>query len=72
MNTPIIHSNVSTYTQALILFHDDNPAPTKLSNKRLKMQFREQTPTTKKDTPKEVIFLTTNTQPQQKNNQDSN
>ena len=56
-NTPLIHSNVSTYTQALMLFHEDNPAPTNNSNKRLKMQFRQQTPTSKRDAPKEVTFL---------------
>ena len=32
-NTPIIHSNVSTYTQALMLFHQENPVPTQLSKK---------------------------------------
>ena len=40
-NTPIIHNNVSTYAQALMLFHEDNPVPSNDSNKRLKMQFRE-------------------------------
>ena len=52
-NIPIIHSNISTYAQALIIFHDDNPVPIKLSIKCLKMQFREQTPTTKKTDQKE-------------------
>ena len=46
---PIIHTSVSTYAQALIIFHEDNPVPTKLSNKRLKIQCWEQTPTTKQD-----------------------
>ena len=32
-NTPIIYSNVSTYTQALMLFHQENPVPTQLSKK---------------------------------------
>ena len=27
-NTPLIHSNVSTYAQALMLFQEDNPVPT--------------------------------------------
>ena len=58
-NTPIIHSNISTYAQALTLFHEENPVPTQLSNKRLKIQFREQTPTTKRDAPKEVTFIDT-------------
>ena len=40
-----------------MVFHDDNLEPPKLSNKRLMMQFREQTPTTKRDTPKEVTFI---------------
>ena len=31
-NTPIIYSNVSSYSQALMLFHDDKPVPLKLSN----------------------------------------
>ena len=35
--TPIIHNNISTYAWALIKFHEENPAPTKLSNKRIKM-----------------------------------
>ena len=56
-NTPIIHNNVSTYAQALMLFHEDNPVPSNDSNKRLKMQFREQTSTSKRDAPKEVTFL---------------
>ena len=56
-NTPIIHSNVSTYDQALMLFHEENPVPTQLSNRRLKMKFREQTPTTKRDAPKDVTFI---------------
>ena len=51
-NTPIIHSNVSTYAQVLMVFHENNPVPTNHSNKRLKMQFREQTPTIKRDAPK--------------------
>ena len=55
-NTPIIHSNVSTYVQTLMLFHEDNPIPTNNSNKRLKMQFREQTPTSKRDAPKKSPF----------------
>ena len=36
-NTPIIHSNVSTYAQTLMLFHKEKPVPTQLSNKHLKM-----------------------------------
>ena len=40
-----------------MLFHEDNPVPTNNSNKRLKMHFREQTPTSKRDAPKEVTFL---------------
>ena len=56
-NTPIIHSNVSTYAQALMLFHDDNSVPPKLLYKHLKIQFREQTPTTKRDARKEVTFI---------------
>jgi len=62
-NTPIIHNNVSTYAQALMLFHEDNPVPTNNSNKHLKMQFREQTPTSKRDAPKEVTFLDTDDPP---------
>ena len=58
-NNPVIHSNVSTYAQALMNFHEDNPVPTNNSNKRLKMQFREQTPTSKRDAPKEVTFIDT-------------
>ena len=58
-NTPIIHSNVSTYAQSLMLFHDDNPVPPKLSNKRLTMQSQEQIPPTKRDTTKEVTFIDT-------------
>ena len=40
-----------------MIFHEENPTPTKLSNTLLKIQFNEQTPTTKRDTPKEVTFL---------------
>ena len=56
-NTPIIHSNVFTYAQALMLFHEDIPVPTNDSKKRLKMQFRKQTPTIKRDAPNEVTFI---------------
>ena len=56
-NTHILHSNISTYAQVLMLFHYENSVPTNLSNKCLKMQFREQTPTTKRDAPKEVTFI---------------
>ena len=56
-NITLIHSNVSTHSQALMLFHEDNPVATKNSNTRLKMQFREQTSTSKRDAPKEVAFL---------------
>ena len=62
-NTPIIHNNVSTYAHALMFFHEDNPVPTNNSNKHLKMQFREQTPTSKRDAPKEVTFLDTDDPP---------
>ena len=40
-----------------MLFHEDNPVPTNNSNKCLKMQFREQTRTSKRYAPKEVTFL---------------
>lgn len=42
---------------SLMLFHDANPVPPKLSNKHPKIHFREQTPTTKRDAPKEVTFI---------------
>ena len=42
-----------------MLFHDDNPVPPKLSNKRLTMQSQEQIPPTKRDTTKEVTFIDT-------------
>ena len=32
---PIMHTNVSTYAQTLMSFHEANPVPTKSSNKRL-------------------------------------
>ena len=38
-NTPIIHTNVSTYTQALMSFHESNPVQSQSSHKRLKIQF---------------------------------
>ena len=53
-NTPIIHSN---YAQTLMLFHDDNSVPPKLLYKHLKIQFREQTPTTKRDARQKVTFI---------------
>ena len=40
-STPIIHNNLSSYTQALMKFHEENPTPTKLFNKHLKIQFNE-------------------------------
>ena len=58
-NKPVIHNNVSSYAQVLANFHDDTPVPTNNSNKRLKIQFREQTPTSKRDAPKEVTFIDT-------------
>ena len=58
-NKPVIHTNVSSYAQVLADFHDDTPVPTNNSNKRLKMQFREQTSTSKRDAPKEVNFIDT-------------
>ena len=36
-NTSIIHSNLSTYTQALVQFHESNLVPETSSNKRLKL-----------------------------------
>ena len=30
-NTPIIHTNVSTYAQALMIFHESNPVPSQSS-----------------------------------------
>ena len=39
--TPIIHNNVSLYTQALMKFHGKKSSPTKLSNKRLNIQFKK-------------------------------
>ena len=36
-NTHILHSNISTYAQVLMLFHNENSVPTNLSNKCLKM-----------------------------------
>ena len=56
-NKPVIHNNVSSYAQVLADFHEETPVPTNNSNKRLKIQFREQTPTSKRDAPKEVTFL---------------
>ena len=56
-NSPVIHSNVSTYAQALMLSHGENPVLIKLSKKLFKIQFREQTSTTKRDAPKEVTFI---------------
>ena len=73
-NTPINHSNVFTYAQSLILFHDDNSVPKHswcdkstvtqhqqsspmTDSPRLKMKFREKTPTKKRDLPKEVKFI---------------
>ena len=56
-SNPIIYNNVSSYTQALMKFHEENPTPTKLFNKHLKIQFNEYTPTTKRATTKEVPFI---------------
>ena len=48
-NNPIIHANVSTYTQSLIQFHKSNLVPDRSSNKRLKLQFNNNFNSSKRD-----------------------
>ena len=40
---PIMYTNVSTYAQTLMKFHETNPVPTNSSNKRLKIRLNEYT-----------------------------
>ena len=47
-HVPIIHTNVSTYTQALMTFHESNPVSEQSSQKWLKVQFNVNSPSTKK------------------------
>ena len=39
--SPIIHNNISTYTQTLVHFYESNPVPETSSHKRLKLQFND-------------------------------
>ena len=38
-----MHTNVSTYAQTLMNFHEENPVPTNSSNKRLKIRLHNDT-----------------------------
>ena len=38
-NTPIIHTNVSTYSQGLMIFHESNPVQSQSSHKRHQVRF---------------------------------
>ena len=40
---PVLHNNISTYAQTLTKFYEANPILTTSSNKRLKIQFQEDT-----------------------------
>ena len=56
-NTPIMHTNVSTYAQALMNFHESNPVPTQVSQKRLKLQFNSKSISEKRKYTQEVPQL---------------
>ena len=47
--TPIIHTNVSTYAQTLMNFHEANPVPNSMSNKRLKIRLNDDTLSSKRN-----------------------
>ena len=53
-NTSIIHTNLSTYTQALVQFHESNLVPETSSHKRLKLQFNDNSPFTKRNTTQDI------------------
>ena len=46
---PIIHTNIFTYTHTLMNFYEANPAPTDLSNKRLKIRLNDNTMSSKRN-----------------------
>ena len=46
---PIIHTNVSTYAQTLMNFHEANPVPNSMSNKRLKIRLNDDTLSSKRN-----------------------
>ena len=46
---PIIHTNVSTYAQTLMHFHEANPVPNSMSNKRLKIRLNDDTLSSKRN-----------------------
>ena len=48
-NAPIMHTNVSTYAQTLMNFHEANPVPNTLSNKRLKIWLNDDTLSSKRN-----------------------
>ena len=52
--TPIMHTNVSTYAQTLMNFHEANPVPTNSSNKILKIRVNEDTMSSKRNSTLEV------------------
>ena len=56
-NTPIIHTNVSTYAQALMTFHESNPVPAQATQKRLKFQFNSKFISKKRNYTQEVPQL---------------
>ena len=56
-NPLIIHSNVSTYAQALTNFHESNPVTTQASQKRLKLQFNSISISEKRTYTREVPLL---------------
>ena len=59
-NPPIIHTTVSTYAQALMNFHESNPVPTQVSQKRLKLQFNSTSISEKRNYTQEVTQLIQN------------
>ena len=53
-NIPIIYTNVSKYTQALITFHESNSVPAQASQKRLKLQINSKSISEKRNYTQEV------------------
>ena len=45
----IMHTNISTYTQTLMNFHEASPVPTNSSNKKIKIRLNEDTMSSKRN-----------------------
>ena len=55
---PILYTNVSTYAQTLMIFHEANPVPNTMSNKRLKIRLNDDTLSSKRNSTLNDIIQT--------------